>query len=196
MSVAYESTGRTAQKQRTREALLAAARVLLAEGVAPTVEQTALEASISRATAYRYFPDRDALIGGAYPEIEAESLLGPDPPSDPEGRLEIVLADIGRQIVAHEAEMRAMLRVSLASPLETGGLPLRAGRAIGWIEEALEPFRADRSPAEVHRLAIALRAGFGIEPLVWLVDIAGLSREDALEVMAETAMTRLRAAMH
>jgi AcrR family transcriptional regulator len=195
MTVAYESTGRTAQKQRTREALLGAARALLAEGMAPTVEQTAAEASVSRATAYRYFPDRDALIAAAYPEIEAESLLGREPPDDPEERLVIVLAALGQQLVAHEAEFRAMLSVSLAAPLETSGLPLRAGRAIGWIEEALEPLRGDRSPTDVHRLAIALRACFGIEPFVWLLDIAGLGREDALDVMTETAITRLRAAI-
>jgi AcrR family transcriptional regulator len=195
MTVAYESIGRTAQKQRTREALLGAARALLAKGVAPTVEQTALEASVSRATAYRYFPDRDALIAAAYPEIDAKSLLGREPPDDPEARLAIVLAALGRQLLAHETEFRAMLRVSLAPPHETSELPLRAGRAIGWIEEALEPLRGDRSPADVHRLAIALRAGFGIEPFVWLVDIAGVGREEALDVMMETAITRLRAAI-
>jgi AcrR family transcriptional regulator len=195
MTVAYESTGRIAQKQRTREALLGAARALLAGGVAPTVEQTALEASVSRATAYRYFPDRDALIAAAYPEIEAESLLGPEPPSEAEDRLVIVLEALGRQLVAHETEFRAMLRVSLATPLEMSGLPLRAGRAIGWIEEALEPLRGGRSPTEVHRLAIALRASFGIEPFVWLIDIAGLSQAEALEMMMETAIMRLRAAI-
>ena len=195
MTIAYEATGRTAQKRRTRDALVAAARGLLADGIAPTIEQAAREASVSRATAYRYFPDRDALIAAAYPEIEATSLLGDEPPDDPEDRLGIVLADFGRQILAHENELRATLRVSLAPAVEPSATPLRAGRGIRWIEEALSPLRERRSPAEVRRLAIAIRAAFGIEPFIWLVDVAGLSRADALELMTETAVMRLRAAL-
>jgi hypothetical protein len=38
MSTPYELTGRTHQKARTRAAMVAATRQLLAEGVAPTVE--------------------------------------------------------------------------------------------------------------------------------------------------------------
>ena len=37
----YESSGRTRQKQRTRELLVSTARRLLADGVTPTVEQVA-----------------------------------------------------------------------------------------------------------------------------------------------------------
>src|SRR5579859_6703948 len=50
MSSAYEQRGRTNQKHRTRNALVAAARELLAQGVTPTVEEAAALASISRAT--------------------------------------------------------------------------------------------------------------------------------------------------
>ena len=196
MAVAYEESGRTAQKQRTREALVGAARALLARGVAPTIEETAQEASVSRATAYRYFPDRDALLMAAYPQIEASSLLGDDPPDDPEERLGLVLDDIGRQLVTYETELRATWRVSLdPEGAEPGRVPLRAGRAIGWIENALEPLKATHSKAEIHRLAIAIRACFGIESLVWCLDVAGLTRAQALEVMRETALTRLRAAL-
>ena len=52
----YESTGRTAQKNRTRKALIDAARALIVSGITPTVEDAAAAASISRTTAYRYFP--------------------------------------------------------------------------------------------------------------------------------------------
>src|SRR5689334_13134705 len=92
MSTAYEAHGRTAQKQRTRAALVAAARDLIAEGLAPSVEATADAASISRTTAYRYFPNQRALVAAAYPETEATSLLPPGAPEDPEARLELVMA--------------------------------------------------------------------------------------------------------
>ena len=61
MAIPYESTGRTRQKARTRAAMVAATRELLAEGVAPTVEQAAERAAVSRTTAYRYFPNQRAL---------------------------------------------------------------------------------------------------------------------------------------
>ena len=80
MSIPYELTGRTKQKARTRAALIAATRDLLAQGVTPTVEQAAESASISRTTAYRYFPNQRALLVAAHPEIETRSLLGPNPP--------------------------------------------------------------------------------------------------------------------
>jgi hypothetical protein len=95
-------TGRTRQKARTRNALLAAARALLAEGVTPTVEQAADRADISRTTAYRYFPNRWALLVATYPEIEAGSQLGTEPPSDPLERLDLVTEAITRQVVQHE----------------------------------------------------------------------------------------------
>ena len=60
-------TGRVHQKARTRQALVRAARQLLVEGTTPTVEQTAAAASISRATAYRYFPNQRALLVATYP---------------------------------------------------------------------------------------------------------------------------------
>jgi AcrR family transcriptional regulator len=196
MSIPYELTGRTNQKARTRDALIAAARELLAEGVTPTVEQAADRASISRTTAYRYFTNRRALLVAAYPEIEARSLLDVDAPDDPGARLELVMERLTRQILDHEPELRAALRLSLELPRpDAEALALRQGRAIGWIEDALAPLRDRLRGKELHRLALAIRATLGIEPLVWLTDVGGLSREDAVELMRTSARTLLRAAL-
>jgi AcrR family transcriptional regulator len=68
MSTRYEESGRTRQKQRTRNELIASARELIARGgAAPTVEQAAAAAAISRTTAYRYFPSQRALLAAAHP---------------------------------------------------------------------------------------------------------------------------------
>ena len=88
MSTAYEENGRTAQKRRTREALVAAARELVADGLTPTVDAAAEAASISRTTAYRYFPSQRALLAAAHPETATESLLPEDPPADVAARLD------------------------------------------------------------------------------------------------------------
>jgi len=82
----HHRTGRTRQKERTRAALLDAARQLLAQGRTPTVEDGAEAAGISRATAYRYFANQRALLVAAHPEITATTLLGAHPPADPRER--------------------------------------------------------------------------------------------------------------
>lgn len=192
----YELTGRTNQKARTRDALIAAARELLAQGVTPAVEQAADLASISRTTAYRYFANRRALLVAAYPEIEAPSLLDDDAPDDPGARLELVMERLTRQLLDHEPELRAALRLSLELPRpDAEALALRQGRAIGWIEDALASLRARLGGEGLHRLALAIRATLGIEPLVWLTDVGGLSREDATELMRSSARALLRAAV-
>src|SRR5687767_2643981 len=148
MSTAYELHGRTSQKQRTRAALVAAARALVAEGRAPTVEDVAEAASISRTTAYRYFPNQRALLAAAHPETGTESLLPSDAPGDVVQRVDLVVAEFTRVITDTEAQQRTMLRLSLeADAVERSKLPLRQGRAIRWLEEALEPRRADLGDA-------------------------------------------------
>jgi AcrR family transcriptional regulator len=196
MSTPYELTGRTSQKARTRNALVAAARELLAEGVTPTVEQAADRSEISRTTAYRYFQNQRALLLATYPELDSPSLLGADAPADPLARLEAAVGHFTRQVLDHEPELRAQLRLSLEpTPRPPGDLPLRRGRAIGWFEDALEPLRDRMTEAEVHRLALAIRATTGIEALVWLTDIARVTREEAVEIMRSSAVTLARAAM-
>ncbi len=196
MASPYESTGRTRQKARTRAAMLAATRELIAGGVTPTVEQAAERAEISRTTAYRYFPNQRALLLASYPELDAPSLLDGDAPADPEARLELVTESVARQMVEHEAELRTTLRLSLESPVPASErLPLRQGRVIGWIEDALSPLRARIPEPELRRLVLAIRATCGIEALVWLTDIGGLSREEATDLMRSSARTLLRAAI-
>jgi AcrR family transcriptional regulator len=196
MSIAYESVGRIQQKQRTRQALVAAAREFVAQGITPTIEEAAASASISRTTAYRYFPNQRALLLAAHPEVETRSLLPNMPPEDPEARVDIVIQNFLRLIVDTEQQQRTMLRLSLdPDPSLRGQLPLRQGRAIGWIVEALAPLNSRMSNAQLRRLAVAIRSAAGIESLVWLTDIAGLSRKQAVDLMRESARAILRSAL-
>ena len=196
MSISYENTGRTRQKARTRSALVDATRAILAEGELPSVEQAADRAGISRTTAYRYFTNRRALLVATYPELDALSLLGDAPPSDALERLELVTQRFTSQLIAHEPELRAQLRMSLdPAPPTSDALPLRQGRAIGWIQEALEPLRERIPEYKLRNLTLAIRATLGIEALVWLTDIAGLSREDATALMRASARTLAESAI-
>jgi AcrR family transcriptional regulator len=194
MAVAYERSGRTRQKARTRAALVDAARELLAGGSTPTVEEAAEAAGVSRATSYRYFPNQRALLVAAHPEVEARTLLGEDAPPDPEERLDHTVRALIRLTIDTEPELRTMLRLSLG-PGPKDELLLRQGRAIGWLEEALAPLRGRLTRSELRRLVLAIRSACGIEPLVWLTDVGGLSRQEAGDLMRWSALTLLRAAL-
>lgn len=153
-------------------------------------------ADVSRTTAYRYFPNQRALVLATFPELAADSLLPEPAPADPAARLEAVAAALTDQILEHEPELRAHLRLSLEpNPAQHGDLPFRTGRAVAWIEEALAPLRGRIPEPELRRLVLAIRSGMGIEALVWLTDIAGLSREEAAIVMRWSARSLLQATL-
>jgi AcrR family transcriptional regulator len=165
---------------------------LLATGVTPTVEQAAAAALISRTTAYRYFPSQRALLLAAHPEIQYSSLLPDDPPEDVQARLDLVMRAFIRLTIEWEPQLRTSLRLSL-EPAADQPL-LRGGRAIGWIEDALSSLRDTRPDLDVRQLAVAIRSATGIESLVWLTDIADLTRDQAGDLMLGSARALLHAA--
>ncbi len=77
-----------------------------------------------------------------------------------------------------------------------GSLPLRQGRGIPWIAEALEPLHATLNTEQLHQLALAIRSTTGIEALVWLTDVAGLDRSQATHLMHWAAQALLHSAVN
>ena len=196
MSRPYADVGRTGQKRRTLDALVAAARQLVAGGATPTVDEAAVVAGVARSTAYRYFPGQRELLAAAHPETAATSLLPENPPADVAERLDAVVVEFTRMILETEAQQRTMLRLSLEQTAEQQkGLPLRQGRAIAWITEALSPLQETMAEKDIHRLVLAIRSATGIESLVWLTDIGGLSREEAVASQRWTAAALLNQAL-
>jgi AcrR family transcriptional regulator len=175
---------------------VAAARQFVKDGHTPTVEQAAERAGISRTTAYRYYPNQRSLVLAAHPETGVTTLLPVDPPADVRSRLDAVVVAFIALILDTEAAQRTMLRLSLdPDPAGRGSLPLRQGRAVTWITEALDPLHATFTRRQVHRLALAIRSAIGIEALVWLTDIGGLSRADAASSMRWSAHALLTRAL-
>ena len=193
-TTAYELAGRSRQKLRTRSALVSAARDLIAQGRSPTVEDAAEAAAVSRTTAYRYFANQAQLLAAAHPETEARSLLPRSAPKDLAARLHAVVERMTEIVLETEPQQRTMLRLSL-EPGRSEPLLLRQGRAIAWIEEALVPLKNRLSPAQLRRLVLAIRTTIGIEALVWLTDVAGLSRKEAIKLMRWSASALLRGAL-
>jgi AcrR family transcriptional regulator len=193
VTLPYESIGRTAQKSRTRVALLTATRELLAAGLSPTVEDAAERAGISRTTAYRYFPNQRSLLLAAHPTIAPETLLPVDASDDPKARLDVLMTAFTEYNFTWEPQLRTALRLSLEPSADQPAL--RQGRAIGWITEALTPLRETHPRIDIEQLAIAIRSATGIEALIWLIDVPGYTREQAAATVKTTAHALLDAAV-
>ncbi|MGH3244938.1 MAG: TetR/AcrR family transcriptional regulator, partial [Trebonia sp.] len=183
MEVPRQDGGRVRQKARTRDALVAATRQLLRDGVTPSVEQAADAALVSRTTAYRYFPSQRALLAATFPHIEGGSLLGDHPPADVRARVALFAEKMTQSILANETEMRAMLRLSLDPGVPLNEVALRQGRRTTWVADALAPLRDSLTKSRFERLTLAIAAAVGIESFVWLVDVGGVDRAAAATVL-------------
>lgn len=170
------STERVAQKKRTRQALLASARILLAEGRPPTVPEAADHAGISRATAYRYFSTPEALAHEAVLDaiaLQFDALDELIPESDPARRAEAVVSAILTMVLRNEALFRTYL-----AQVSTGGGPAsRGGRRVRWLSEALAPLAGSLDQPALDRLIHGLSLLSGIETVIVLKDICGLDAE-------------------
>jgi AcrR family transcriptional regulator len=181
------SEGRPNQKRRTRKDLLQAAARLMKEGRAPSLDEVAAEAMVSRATAYRYFPKIEALLveaplDEAAPDPEA-ALRGAS--NDPVARLDRVDAAFEQMMNANEAQLRLMLANAVQRPLKQSRedeTPARQNRRSPLIEAALAPARDEFKPTELKTLQRALALVIGTEGFVVFKDVLQLDDAEARKV--------------
>ena len=175
--------GRQSQKSRTRRDLLRAAARLVKDGRKPTLEEIAEEALVSRATAYRYFPNVEALLSEASFDLavpEADALFRSDTSTDPVSRLTRVDVALHDMILANEASLRLMLAHALQRGLtgeDETDLPKRQNRRTPLIEAALAPARKEFKPASLAMLSKALALILGPEAVMIFKDV--LQTDDA-----------------
>ncbi|MBB3393293.1 AcrR family transcriptional regulator [Rhizobium sp. BK275] len=193
-------TIRQNQRQRTRKDLLEAATRLMKQGNRPTLEDVAVEALVSRATAYRYFPSVEALLLEASIDIAtpgAEELFGNESSTDPATRVQLVDQVLHDMILANEAPLRIMLAQSLerrAKAVDDGELLGRQNRRTPLIEAALEPARGAFDPKALEHLIKALSLIVGPEAMVVCKDVLQLDDADAREVKRWAIRTLVAAA--
>jgi AcrR family transcriptional regulator len=195
---------RANQKERTRAALVAAAKELVRGGARPTVAEAAEHARVSRATAYRYFPTHESLlieVSDVTPMVvSVEELLKRQGGDDAEARLAELLDTFHPIVVAEEVSLRTALRVYLDTWLEARkkgeAVPrVREGRRMRWLDSALEPARRKLPKAEWRRLRAALALTLSIDSLVVMKDVAGCDDEEARQVLRWSALALLRTAL-
>lgn len=177
------------QKNRTRAALLDAARTLLMRGEALTVTAAAREAGISKASAYRYFSDPALLAAEAGLHLKAapyEEIIGDA--ATLRDRLVAISLYFFDLAVANETSFRAYLGLNLQASAQSpdGRTPRRGARRIQTFMRALDS-ETNIPPEQARSLAAALGMATGAEAMIALFDIADLSAEEARKVVAETA---------
>jgi len=195
---------RANQKERTRQAIVDAARELQRQGVEPTVAQAAEEARVSRATAYRYFPTQDALlleVEGISPVAEPiEELVTGLGTNDVEARLLTLVDAFNPMVIAEETRMRRALFVYQDTWLRAqregtdNRAAVREGRRMRWLDEVLKPLRG-LPDEQYRRMRAALALTLGIDSIVIMKDVCELDDDEALDVLRWSAAALLHAAL-
>ncbi|MEV2210064.1 TetR/AcrR family transcriptional regulator [Streptomyces sp. NPDC050997] len=195
---AQAGTGRTNQKQRTRNAIVAAARELIGTGAEVTMPAIAHAALVSEATAYRYFPDLPSLISEALAGVwppPAEALAPVADSADPVERIAFACEFLLRGILARQGSVRAMIAATITRP-ET--VTRRPGIRFGLIDHALLPLQdtlGATDPDAFAQLTRDLAIVVSAEALFTLTDLCGLDPEEAVSSAVRTAKTLTRAAV-
>jgi AcrR family transcriptional regulator len=190
---------RTNQKQRTRQALVDAAKTLAANGRPLTIADVAETAQVSVATAYRYFSNpNDLVLEAASPRVRE---IMADLPDDPADRIDEVVRRLAEIQFGDEALWRAILRADLERWAHEAVLdpearvPARGTNRLDMVEEALAPL-AEKLPPKRHRMLImATMLVCGMEALVAARDACGLEADEATEVMRWAAQALLQVAL-
>ncbi|SFL86156.1 TetR/AcrR family transcriptional regulator [Variovorax sp. OV329] len=182
-----DGTRRANQLRRTRKDLLQAAARLARQGRTPTLEECAEEAMVSRATAYRHFPDLSALLIEASLDIstpQAEELFADTRSGDPVVRLDRVDAAFHDMTLENEAALRVTMARSLEAANRRGGaeVPARQNRRSPLIDAALEPARAQFRPGALKTLSRALALVIGPEAIIVFKDVLQLDDAEARRV--------------
>ena len=191
-------TGRTNQKERTRAAILAAAREAIATGGEVTMPEVARRALVSEATAYRYFPDLASLLREVLAGVwdSPQQAMAPVARSgDPVERIGFAAEFLLREVLAYQGAVRVMIAASITKPPVTA---LRPGRRFGLIDEALRPLSdtmAVRQPEQFEQLRRGLAIVVSAEALFTLTDLYGLAPEEAIASAAATARSLTAAAI-
>ena len=149
-------------------------------GHVPSMAEVAQACGVSRATAYRYFPSRSALVAAVM-----DASLGPmrgfaSPHAEAPARVRDVFEQTFPRFREFEAQMRAAVQLSLEQwAAERAGTlaeePYRRGHRVRILGNALAPLSGSVAPATQLRLHQALTVIYGIETWIVLKDIWGLS---------------------
>ncbi len=193
-------------RARTYRLLLTRAMALVQRGRIPSIAELAVEARVSRATAYRYFPSRSKLVSAVVAEGLAPVRRFQPKAADGLGRVRELFDKTFPLFKEYEPHMRAALQLALEhESLERMGLleeePYRRGHRGYILHRAAAPLSATLGRPAYERLLKALSLVYGIESYVVLRDIWRANYRDVeavarwmLEALIESALRQAPAA--
>jgi AcrR family transcriptional regulator len=186
--------GRVNQKQRTRAAIVAAARDVITGSAEVTMPAVARAALVSEATAYRYFPDLISLlreaVDGTWPSPQ-QALAAAEHSADAVERIGVATEALLRHVQAYQGAVRAMIAASVVRP---DAASVRPGYRFGIIDHALAPLEGSlgrQRPQAFRQLKQELAIVVSAEALFTLTDLCQLSPDEAIAsaVRAAKAIT-------
>jgi AcrR family transcriptional regulator len=196
MSDTEVKPGRTAQRRRTRKAIVEATSQLLAAGNDPSIMDIAAAADVSRRTVYMYFPTLDQLLLDATVgamNTDVDTALSATTETDPRKRVEIMIDALCARMEQSLPLGRKLIKLTVDTP-QSEGAPKRGYRRVRWIEQAIDPLRAELGAKRFEQLISALSLVVGWEAFIVLFDVRGLSEKQARRVSLATALTLVDAA--
>ena len=187
---------RVNQRERTRLAILDAARALVPTGGEVTMPMVAAAARVSEATAYRYFPDLASLLAEAIGQLwptAAEAMRPVSHVDDPVERVAHAVRAMLSDVRDQQSAVRVMMAAAIVKPHHPSPRP---ARRFALIDEALAPVEVTaanrRRIAQLKRdLAIVVSA----EAYFNLTDLCGLTPNQAIASVVATARTLTQAAL-
>ena len=181
----YLESGRIGQKRKTRELLLATAKKMLVKGENISVEQVALVAGISKATAYRYFSNKDILLKEASLQrglMDKDDLFGDIDVCNLNARIEKLIDYHFEVLTTNEDVFRLYLGAIMQNSVRDKKNYLRGGKRILLIAEALLPLKKEISKETFDKMVNAISLLMGIESISILKDICGLENGSIQEM--------------
>lgn len=174
--------------------LLQAARELRAAGRVPTVADVADATGISRTTAYRYFPTQETLLAEATadPLIDAvaAAVARVSGETDVFKRVDAVFTELAPLLLAHEPELRTLLKISLENSLGEAHkrhMPLLSGRWIVAWDNVLAPLRREVPLKTYAVMARTLGTLLSVETLNVLRDACDLDEQATISALRSAA---------
>ncbi len=153
------------------------------DGHIPSIAEVAVRSNVSRATAYRYFPSRSALITSV-----VDASLGPvrqveDDARSGRERVHGIFKTTFPRFQQFEPQLRAAAQLALEQwALQRAGLleeePYRRGHRVRILDHALAPLKDDMTTASRDRLHKSLSVLYGIEAYAIFKDMWGMGEKE------------------
>ena len=189
MSFTYSNHEYKGTRKRTYNLLVNTALALFEKGDMPSISELAIEAGVSRATAYRYFPTQRDLIAAT-----VNASLGPiltwRPQSEKtEERIEELLTYALPRMFEHEGVLRAALQVSLQQWAQSRALtqdpkekPLERGNRKNILAMVTAPMKDDYPQDVIDKVIKAFSVIYGSEIFLVLKDIWKQDDAEVIEI--------------